>query len=182
MSAPETASGWVGILNPGERILWQGQPDASIDLSPLSLRRAIPALFMAGFAIFWTRLSLGALDQGPIGLIFPLFGLFFLTLALHQAGGHVLVTAWRRRHIWYTLTTQRAFIASDFLRRRTLDAYPITAETIVAHEDLEPGNLWFATDFATSPQGSKRVRIGFERLPDSRHVNDLIRQVQREKT
>lgn len=182
MSGPVGQDGWDGILNPSERILWQGQPGASVDLSGLSLRRIIPAVAIAGFTIFWSKTAIdGALQDGPIGLVFPLFGLFFLTLTLHSAGGHVLVSAWRRRNTWYTLTSQRAFIATSFLGRKSLDAYPITAMTVLEHDGQTPGNIWFATDFKKTKQGSKRIQIGFERLDDSSRVHDLMRLVQQEQ-
>lgn len=71
--------GWEGILEPGERILWQGQPDSGIRLDGFDLRRALPGLAMAAFALFWMW---GAAQANPF---LTLFGLIFLFLGLRQA-------------------------------------------------------------------------------------------------
>ncbi|OSP55672.1 hypothetical protein [Pseudoruegeria sp. SK021] len=181
MTNPQT-SGWDGILNPGERVLWQGQPDGSIDLHMLRVGKVLPGLAATAFVICFSYLATrSALDDGPIGLIFALFGMFFVVITLHSAGGYVLTDAYRRRHTWYTLTNQRAFIAVQTPRGKSLDAYPITSATVIEFDGTEPGNLWFATDFKKTRRSSARIKIGFERLHDSHHVNDLIRQVQREQ-
>lgn len=182
MTGDDTPQSWDEILEPGERLLWQGQPDATPDPSGLRPGGMVMGLAMTAFALFWTYLASGAIaTDGLIGWVFPMFGLVFVVLGLRQAGGSVLIDAWRRRRTWYSLTSRRAFVATDFLGRRTLDAYPITARTLFEHDGKSPGTIWFATDFVRTKRGSRKRRVGFERIADSGHVLDLMVRAQREQ-
>jgi hypothetical protein len=182
MTRDDTPQGWDEILEPGEHLLWQGQPDATLDTSGLRAGGMVAGVGMTAFALFWTYLASGAVaQQGLIGWIFPMFGLFFVILGLRQAGGSVFIDAWRRRRTWYSLTNRRAFIATDFLGKRSLEAYPITGQTLFDHDGASPGSIWFATDFVRTKRGSRKRRVGFERLADSGPVLDLMVKVQREQ-
>lgn len=172
------ADGWDGILNPGESVLWQGQPDPAPDFTGWKLRDGLFGGAFAGFALFWMAMALGQLPGTTfLGLVFPMFGLPFLALGLWRAGGDRLWASYQRRHTWYTLTNQRAFIASDLLGRKKFDAYPVGKQAVLDHDGR---NLWFATDFVKTRSGSERRKVGFTHLPDSREVFDLMRKVQRE--
>jgi hypothetical protein len=171
--------GWKGILFPGERVIWQGQPDPRPDWSEVRLRDAIFGLAVAAFAVFWMTMAAGTAD-GLMSLVFPLFALPFLAIGLRKAGAMEFWQAWKRRRTWYTLTDRRAFIATDLFGRRGLDAYPIGPRTPLRHENDR--DIFFATDFVKTRRGSRRRRIGFTHLPDSAHVHALMQQVQREAT
>lgn len=170
---------WSGILFPGERVLWQGQPDPRPDWSGWRLQDTLFGLAFAGFALFWMAAAAGATGGPFMGLAFPLLGLPFLVLGLHRAGGRILWDAWHRRHTWYTLTSQRAFIATDLFGRRDLQAYPMTPKTVL---DRDGRNIWFAIDFVRTPRGSRRRKIGFSHLLDADRVFSLMAQVQRAST
>lgn len=174
------ADGWQGILNPGENVLWQGQPDTAPDWTGWKLSDGLFGGAFAAFAVFWMAMALGQLPGSSFfGLVFPLFGLPFLALGLQRAGGERLWHAYTRRCTWYTLTDERAFIATAILRKRTFDAYPITHQTRI---DQDGRNLWFATDIVKTPNGTAQRRVGFTHLTDPSHIYDLMRQVQREAT
>ena len=170
------ADGWDGILYPGETVLWQGQPDPRPDWSRWRLHDTIFGLAFAGFALFWMATAAGATGGPFMGIAFPLLGLPFLVLGLYRAGGRYLWDAWRRRHTWYTLTDQRAFIATDLFGRRDLQAYPMTRTTVL---DRDGPHIWFATDFVRTGRGSRRRKIGFSHLLDADRVFSLMAQVQR---
>jgi len=167
-------SGWDGILFPGERVLWQGQPDPRPDWSALKPGQTVMGLGVAAFAAFWMSLAVGT--GGVAGVALSLFGLPFLILGVNMAGGPILWRAWTRRRTWYTLTDRRAFIATDILGRRTLDAYPIDGSAKIELEDGR--HIWFATDVVTTKRGPRRRRIGFAHLREAGHVHALMRQVQ----
>lgn len=176
-----SASGWNGILEQGERVLWQGQPDPTPDWSEFDIKDFVFGMVFTGFAVFWIINALGmAPGSSFMGIVFPLFGLPFLVIGLGKAGLGIFWRAYQRRHIWYSLTNQRAFIASDLFGRKSLDAYPIGPATPLAHEEGPPHHIWFATDFVKTAEGSKRRRIGFTHLTESREVFDLMRRLQRE--
>ena len=51
-------AGWEGILQPGEQILWQGQPRAGDRMGTLSIMRASSLVwFFGGFAAFWILMA-----------------------------------------------------------------------------------------------------------------------------
>lgn len=173
------SGGWEGILDPGERVLWQGRPDGRFNLSGMNLRRAAFGFAIMAFAAFWTS---GALSTAPSGLprvILSLAGLFLLGLGLRHAGGHLIWDSYRRRRTWYTLTDRRAMIATQLAGRKRLESYPIEPETAVTLVRGDPGNILFATVYRKTKQGSRRRRIGFERLHDASEIYDLMRRVQR---
>lgn len=177
---PNTApSGWDGILDPGERILWQGRPDGTLELSGIDLRRAAFGFAIMAFAAFWTSAALSTAPSGLPRLILCLAGLLLLGIGLRHAGGHLIWDAYRRRRTWYTLTNRRAMIATDMAGRKKLESYPIEPETAVTLVRGSPGNILFATVYQKTKQGSRRRRIGFERLHDAGEIYDLMRRVQR---
>ena len=171
-----SGDGWAGILNPGERVIWQGQPDPAPDFTGWRMSDGLFGGAFAGFALFWMVMALGQVPGGTfIGLVFPLFGLPFLVLGLQRAGGERLWQAYMRRRTWYTLTTERAFIATNVLGRRQLAAYPITPATKL---DRDGRDIWFATDIVRSRRGTDRRRVGFTHLSDPARVEGLMRQLQ----
>lgn len=169
-----TGEGWEGILDPDESIVWQGRPDGRVVLNAGHFVGLIFGLFFAGFAAVWMMLAATA------GGFFWTFGLIHFSVGLSIAFGSVFGPAWRRRHTWYTLTNHRAFIATDLpFKGRKLIAYPITPETqIKTTEDGTHSTIHFAQEFRTTKNGSTRVDIGFERIPEGREVLTLMRQTQ----
>jgi hypothetical protein len=178
-------TGWEGILEPGERILWQGRPDAKFYLSGAHVFSGLFGLFFAGFALFWMVLASSA------GGFFWMFGLLHFCVGLGIMLAGPLGGAFVRRRTWYTLTDHRAFIATDLpWRGRALADYPITPETRITFHDGDLPSIHFA--MRGGPVISKNVAmqrrkmrrtytspIGFDRIPDGRHVLSLIRQAQR---
>lgn len=167
---------WDGILFPGETVLWQGQPDPRPDWRGWRLRDGLFGAAFALVALFWMAVASGATGGPFMGLAFPLLGLPFVVLGLDRAGGRILWQAHLRRHTWYTVTSQRAFIATSLFGRRELEAYAMTPKTVL---DREGRNIWFATDFVRTRRGGRRRRIGFTHLSDADKVFRLMAQVQR---
>lgn len=185
-------SGWEGLLQDGEAILWQGQPDPAIDwrglLSPLSLFGLFFALFALGWMAF-TGALLGGTDTPVLGLLFALFGLPFLLLGLYLMAGRLWVEAQRRRKTWYTMTTHQAFVAEDLLGMKGLKTYAIAEMPPVELIDGRPGDVIFGSVTYTAPPrhpgsrkprkrlaGSTTVRTGFFRIHDARKVWALLRE------
>ncbi len=174
------SDGWEGILFPGERVIWQGQPDPRPDFSGMRLAEAVFGVAAAGFAVFWMSAALGGGEGGFMGLVFPLLGLPFLVIGLQKAGFERLWEAFVRTRTWYTLTDRRAFIATALFGRRRLDAYPIGPKTPLSHENGR--DVFFATDFVTGKRGERRRKIGFTHLRDSAAVYDRMRRIKEDAT
>ena len=108
-----------------------------------------------------------------------MFGLIHFSVGLSIGVLPPFWSAWSRRHTWYTLTDRRAFIATDIpLMGRKLKDYPIDTQTPLTWDDGERGNVWFANEYRKTKNGSRKIPIGFERIPDARKVYDLCRKVK----
>lgn len=168
------ATGWEGILHPGETILWQGRPDPGFQITAGGVFEAVFGTVFAGFALVWMWLAASA----PGG--FWMFGLIHFSVGIGLIFHALFWPGFRRRHTWYTLTSERAFIATDLpVRGKTLKSYPITRDTALSLEDGPPGTIWFAHEYRRAKRGSRRVDIGFERIAAARDVLKLMTGIQR---
>ncbi|MFZ5965275.1 aspartate carbamoyltransferase catalytic subunit [Thalassococcus sp. BH17M4-6] len=172
-----TPDGWNGILDPGERIVWQGRPDGGWHVTAGGIAATLFGAAFAGFALFWMVLAAAG------GGYFWMFGLLHFAAGLSLACGGLIGPVWRRRHTWYTLTDRRAFVATDvpFMGRK-LDSYPIGPDTPLTLRDGPLGTIDFATRTRSSRKRSSIQTIGFERLPDAPAVYRLMRGIQADRT
>ncbi|RVT82269.1 aspartate carbamoyltransferase catalytic subunit [Rhodobacteraceae bacterium CCMM004] len=167
--------GWEGILGRGEEILWQGRPDTR--LRPVGpWPQTLMGVFVTGFSIFWITM---AAAMSPPGFdLFPLFGLPFLAIGLWAAGLRWVWDAWLRGRTWYTLTTERAFIARDLLGQKSLKSWSIGPDTVLDLDMGPPDTVWFAETWRSHGKGSTRQRIGFRFIEDGRAVYGLMRRAR----
>lgn len=181
MSDPQSSSisvsasqlpGWQGILDPGEQILWQGQPDGRFRVEFDGLRQSLPGLLMVAFALFWMFQA----AQGSV--FFALFGLIFVVIGLRQFLQPVLWPAYLRSRSWYTLTDRRAIIATDVpFKGRRLTSYPIDANTLIEFVDGDPPSILFGPE-----RGRRAERPGFRYIAEAQTVMPLIRGIQQAGT
>jgi hypothetical protein len=166
--------GWEGILDPGERILWQGRPAPRPAALPARGRRnRIMPFAVIAFSIFWMVQAMQA------GGVLWLFGLVFLYIGIRELRRRPEVRRDVLPETFYTLTDRRAFIATDLGGKRDLRSYPIDRDTVVELVDGRPGSVYFATaPVAGGLLGGIRSRIGFELVEDARSVYALIREIQ----
>ena len=168
--------GWEGLLDPGERIVWQGRPEPGYQFRPEKLVVAVFGLFFAGFALFWMVMASLA------GGLFWMFGLIHFAVGVGLTVSSIFGDTFRLRRTWYTLTDRRAFVATDMpLRGRQLQSYPITAETRIDYLSGSPATIHFARERRAGNKGnSYMVNIGFERIADGDKVMALLRAAQRQ--
>ena len=169
ISAPP---GWQGILDEGEQILWQGQPERGVRFEVFNLKSALPGLFMAGFAVFWMSI---AIQASPF---FAAFGLLFLFTGLRQVLDPILRPALIRARSFYTLTDRRAIIATDLpFQGRRLISYPIDPAMPLEYVASDPPSILFGP-----PTADKAGRAGFRLIADADRVMAMMRQIQRGQT
>lgn len=164
-------SGWEGILEPGETIVWQGRPDGALQIPLAGLGVAAFGVLFAGSALFWMVMAARS------GGFFWMFGLIHFGAGVSLILGALLGPTLRRRRTWYTLTTQRAFVATALpFRPRSLRSWRIEANTPLRliEDDL------VSIRFGTTYDGETRRMAAFERLHDGRAVYRLMRNVQEE--
>ncbi|MGI9395639.1 MAG: aspartate carbamoyltransferase catalytic subunit [Boseongicola sp.] len=166
-------SGWEGILDEDERILWQGRPDGHIALIASHYPLMAFGTIFAGFALFWMIMA------GLSGGYFWMFGLIHFLIGAALVVGPPLFSAFRRRRTWYTLTDRRAFIATDLpLTGRNFKSYPIDEDARLDFVDGDPSSVHFAEAVRRGKNRTYRIPVGFERIEDGREVYRLIRKVQ----
>ncbi len=167
--AQTDTDGWDGILQDGERIVWQGRPDTAVALSVRSMGMAVIGFIFAGFSIFWMA---GAAAAGEpywwLGFVHFFVGDGIILYALFWS-------SFVRARSWYTLTNQRAFIATDLpLRGRRLDDYPIEPDMPLGWGDGTLGTVWFGFDKHQARVGRRARQIGFERIADAKEVYAMM--------
>ena len=186
-------TGWDGLLEDGETILWQGQPVPGIVwrdvISPMGLFGAV----FTAFALFWMAMAAAIIggDAGFPFTLFPLFGLPFLAVGLYMMLGHVIVDGYVRSATHYTLTDRTAFIATDAFGKRSLKSYPIREMPFLELEDGMPGSVMFWEEELRRARRSParpgaRVRhatatrnsVGFRRIDAAREVYRMLREAR----
>jgi hypothetical protein len=189
-------AGWDGILQDGETILWQGQPVPGIRWRDLLSAQSAFGVVFAGFALFWiTAAAAMTAGSGAPGVFafFPLFGLPFLAVGLYMVGGQAVIDAMRRGKTWYTLTDRTAFVASEFLGRKSLDSYPLAKMPFVRLIDDDPGSIEFGDMIPvrrnTRSAGGRGQSLGavgaapgFHRIGDARKVYAQMRRARAART
>ncbi|SFJ82930.1 hypothetical protein [Celeribacter neptunius] len=165
--------GWGDILFPGERVLWQGQPDRRIEWRGPQLPFAFFGLIFAGFALFWMVLAYRAGE-------FWLFGLIHFLIGLAIAVAPLVIGPLIARRTWYSLTTRRAFFANDLpFAGKTLLALDLRPSLGVEYDGHEPGTIQFH-DRAAPILGERFDSAPvFSQIHDARNVFGLIRDIQR---
>ena len=88
-------------LGSHERLIWVGRPKQGIMLRPNDIFFIPFSILWGGLAIFWevmalTSLLKGAEKGGPTVLIFPIFGIPFVTVGLYLIFGRFIVDAKQR--------------------------------------------------------------------------------------
>ena len=176
-------------LDAGERLLWSGQPRTGIRFRPQDLILIPFSLLWGGFAIFWevTALTVTSNAQGPVAVIFPLFGLPFVSVGLYLIAGRFFVDARGRARTYYGVTDRRVLIVSGLFSQQTKSLQLRTISDVTLSERSDgSGSITFG---ATHPMagffpaggwpGSRGyLPPAFDMIEDSKRVYDTIRQAQ----
>ena len=168
---------WQAHLAPGERLLWQGRPDAWPVLRighVLRLLRGVVLLVAVLYILVRLRMTVPPLwDVRTLVLV-----VFFMSVPLE-----IIADALSRAMAHYALTDRRALIAWQRplfgLRLRSI---PIGPATVVDHEVGRRGSVLFdAPGSRWAGFFGEPPRPGFSRITDSSAVFSLIREKQRGK-
>lgn len=167
-------------LAPGETLLWSGMPAQGVKFHPIDLLLVPFSLMWGGFAVSWEKSAI----EGRAPLLFLLWGIPFVAVAVYITVGRFFADAWRRSRTFYGVTNQRAIIIGGLWKRTVTSIELKTLENSSFSERangsgtirLGPGSP-FSGIFAGSswPGGAKYVAPSFERIADVRKVYELIR-------
>jgi len=183
---PREGRPWEALLEPGERLLWQGRPDPGFHLN---WRHAVLAVLGAAVLV----LSLSLAVQATAGLRDGAEGAGS-ALAAAAAGaalglgcmvGPGLNDMLRRRGTSYALTDRRALIETDYLGTG-LVAWPITADSPVWRGGGRPAGAFFALYRRADPhvllrpsrRAASLIPVGFERIAEVDDVLELLQAIR----
>ena len=166
---------WSSILFPEEKVLWQGQPFSGLKLRGRDYYLIMFGTFFIAFSLFWMSQAVKA------GGHFWMFGLIHFSVGLCVMLSPIVYGPFFRKRTFYTLTTERAFIASNLpIVGKKLNSYPINKSTPISFEDGDLATINFTTRQRWGQRGTTTVPTGFELIPNGRGVFALFRQIQNE--
>lgn len=165
--------GWSGIMQPGEKILWQGRPISRVNYGRILPKLAFSA-FYTGFSVFW---MLGASRAGGV---FWMFGLIFFFVGSGMIAQTLLDERMRLRETYFTLSDRAAYIARrHWLKGRQLETYRITpALPVTLSGTTEKGDVVFASRTVKTNNGSREEPIGFLGIAGAPEVFALVMQAR----
>ena len=101
---------------------------------------------MLGFAIFWTVMAASASSGGPMGVVFPLFGIPFILTGIFMVFILPMRNIRNRNSSIYAITDKRVYILYDNARPtlKSFEFYRLTNVTVDLL-DGEIGNVRFQT-------------------------------------
>ncbi|MHA3770563.1 PH domain-containing protein [Verrucomicrobiota bacterium sgz303538] len=177
-------------LDPGERLLWSGQPRGGIRLRAQDVFLIPFSLFWGGFAIFWEVMALTATSKapGPVGIVFPLFGLPFVVMGLYLIFGRFLVDARIRAKTFYGVTNERIIIISGLFSQqiKSLQLRTLTDVSLTQRGEGSGSITFGPTHFMNGffPAGSwpgtaRYAPPSFDLIDGAKEVYDVIRSAQR---
>lgn len=161
-----------------ERLLWRGRPRQGLMLRGADILMVPFSLMWGGFAFYWEYTVVHA--DAP--LLFRLWGIPFVLVALHMILGRFFIDAWQRARTEYEVSSDRVTIHSGIFSRqsmtldmRSLGEYSLTegrsGEGTISFGVSAAGNVF--SGLASWPGVADVPR--FDTIADARKVYDIIR-------
>lgn len=167
-------------LQPGERLLWSGQPKRGILFRSSDLFLIPFSLLWCGFAVFWEA-SVIRMD-GPF--IMKLWGIPFVCVGAYLVVGRFFAEAFIRSRTHYALTNERALIHRGGFRttNTSVDLFTTPEINLQVKKD-GTGRVVFgragAFDQLFNSQRNA-APAAFDLIPDAQAVYDIVVRAKRE--
>ncbi len=180
-------------LDPGERLLWSGQPLGGVRFRAQDAILIPFSLVWGGFAVFWETMAL-TMVRGhapfPISLVFPLFGLPFVAVGLYMIFGRFFVDARTRARTFYGVTNERVIILSGLFSRQVKSLQLRTLSDVSLNERSDgsgtisfgatnPFSMWMGAG-ASWPGAGRFAPPAFDLIERARIAYNIIRDAQRQ--
>ncbi len=185
-----SASDWDGILRHNETVLWQGKPDDGVFLE--SSRRLTfftgAAMFVIGLLMAIAVLVMSSGQKNGPDWVFALFFFVFLLFSGGLALGQLYWPAYKRRHTFYTLTSQRGILGVDLpYGSRCLQTYDISADQAYEYRPAAPGapgSIVFEYRYSGVRVNKipQTFAVGMMYVPDVETAWNTLQEVQRNLT
>lgn len=173
-------------LQPGERVVWAGQPIPG-RLARGSLGIVLFGIPWTAFSIFWVTMAAKGISKsnaGPIGWLFPLFGVPFILIGI----GMLSSPYWARRNATrtaYVITDRRAIIFQARLRGGvSVRSFEPSVLKDLNRTQLTDGSgdLTFAQELQRGAKGRYYYsNIGFQAVRDVKAVEEMVRALAQSK-
>ncbi len=180
------ADKFLDELNPGEMIIWNGQPQQGLLLRPADALLIPFSLLWGGFALFWESMVVA----GGAPIFFMLWGIPFVLIGLYIIIGRFFVDRLQRSKTYYALTNERAIIISGVLNQniKSLDLKKLTEINLSTNADGKgtitfgavPPMAWLYGGGGFPSMGRYAMAPGFEMIDDVKTVYQHIKRLQRE--
>jgi hypothetical protein len=180
-------------LDPGEKLLWSGQPKQGVRLQPQDVFLIPFSLMWGGFAIFWEATVLGIVHLAPAHavrqnppLFFSLWGIPFVVVGLYLIFGRFFYDAALRKKTFYAVTDRRLIVLKN-LFGFNLASFDLGSSSNLNINERSDGSgdiLFGSPSSLTSLTGSgwpnsRRYAVpGFYLLPNARAIFNMIRDAQ----
>lgn len=178
------ADGWEDYFDPGEMLIWQGAPERRSRLTPTMIGLAIfgTPFLMAGLGVSFGGLAfMLGFDFGWAkaagGFFMFLFGMPFMGAGAGMVFGPYYAQSRAHKYVRYALTDRRAYIASNWWKRRKMEVLTIARDAPVTIENDR--SVYFHTIVGTDSDGDRSTeRKGFENIADAIKIYRLLREIQ----
>jgi hypothetical protein len=190
------ASPMQSFLDPGERLLWSGQPKQGVRFQSTDILMIPFSLMWGGFAIFWQASVLGLTgfshrtphpgNNAGTPLFMVIWGIPFVAVGLYIIFGRFFYDAAVRKRTWYGITDRRLIVLKSLFTSKvtSFDFGTLTNLNLVERAD-HSGDVLFGSPspfsgFSNSSwPGSGRYAVpGFYLLPEARMVYNQVRDAQ----
>jgi hypothetical protein len=173
-------------LNPGERIIWSGQPQQGLMLRLADIFLIPFSLLWGGFAVSW---EFGVIAGGA-PFFFMLWGIPFVLVGLYITIGRFFVDSAQRNKTYYALTNERAIIRSGFFNQnmKSLDLKKLP-EINLSTKSNGKGTITFGASHPMAwmyggsgfpNMGRYHIAPSFEMIDDAKTVYQHIKRLQRD--
>lgn len=177
---------WANVLEPDERLLWQGKPAPGFRLTPRQAMLALVGLVLIGLSALLAAQGAAGLRSGdPAAGGAVAFSAAGALLGLWCAVWPGVSDLLRRRGTAYALTDRRALVETDFMGYG-LVAWPLGPQSpILRGTGRRQATIWFALyrppDRALLLRASGRMSgprpVGFEHVREPDKVLALLETV-----
>jgi hypothetical protein len=178
-----TADTWQSYFTSGERLLWEGAPARGIHHPWRLLGWSVFGVpFLAAGLTCWA-IAFNMLFEGGwmvlAGLVLAAFGVPFVGVGVMMVAGGWWEAAVAHRKVRYALSTRRAYIARNHLRRN-LESYPIERDSRITLTEGKGGygSVQFHFLVVQDSEGRSTETAAFENVEGARGVFDMVRRVQ----
>jgi hypothetical protein len=175
-------------LNPGERIIWSGQPQQGLMLRAADVFMIPFSLMWGGFAIFW---EFGVVSGGA-PFFFMLWGVPFVLVGLYIIFGRFFFDSAQRSKTYYALTNERVIIISGLFNQNTKTlGLKMLPEINISTKGNSKGTITFGTSHPMAwmysgsgfpNMGRYNIAPSFEMIDDAKTVYQHIKRLQRESS